>query len=155
MREWLVLLAVGLGTYLMRAAFMVADRARPPESVGRMLPHVGPAVLAAIVVPALVLPHGGLSLGDTGPAFAGAAVCCRAWWRTRSLPAALIEVCSSPGMPRRCSAPRPSGTFVSTGHLVVRWLSKIRRLPDGAEWGAAGTLQVCTSSRAPAALVPQ
>jgi branched chain amino acid efflux pump len=90
MRDWLVLFAVAGGTYAMRAAFMVSDRAAPPTSVQRMLPHVAPAVLAAVVMPALVLPHGVLSLGETAPALIGAAACCATWWLTRSLPPALI-----------------------------------------------------------------
>ena len=63
MGDLLALVAIGVGTYLMRAAFLVTARHRPPAPVARALPHVGPAVLAAITVPALVAPHGTVSLG--------------------------------------------------------------------------------------------
>ena len=53
MGELLTLVAIAVGTYLMRAAFLVtAAGRRPPAPVARALPHVGPAVLAAITVPA-------------------------------------------------------------------------------------------------------
>jgi len=68
--ELLVLALIGLGTYAMRAAFLVMAHRAPPAPVTRLLPYVGPAVLAAIVVPAFVAPHGAIAL------FGGLAV----WW---------------------------------------------------------------------------
>jgi branched-subunit amino acid transport protein len=86
----LVLVVIGLGTYLMRAVFLVTARARPPAPLARMLPHVGPAVLAAITLPALLAPRGAVTLVDTVPALAAAAVATILWRRTRSLPQALF-----------------------------------------------------------------
>ena len=53
MTELLVLALIGLGTYAMRAAFLVTAQRRPPAAVARLLPYVGPAVLAALVAAAV------------------------------------------------------------------------------------------------------
>jgi branched chain amino acid efflux pump len=90
MRDWLVLLAVGAGTYLMRVAFLASHRAAPPAAVQRALPFVGPAVLGAMVVPALVLPGGSISIQGTVPALVAAAACGLIWWRFASTPLALL-----------------------------------------------------------------
>ena len=90
MGELLTLVASGVGTYLMRAAFLVTARRRPPAPVARALPHVGPAVLAAITVPALVAPHGSVSLAETVPALLAAGIAAMAWRRTTNLPTALF-----------------------------------------------------------------
>ncbi|GAA5136198.1 AzlD domain-containing protein [Pseudonocardia adelaidensis] len=90
MRELAVLVVIGLGTYAMRAAFLVTARPEPPASLARTLPYVGPAVLAAITLPALLAPRGAVTIGDTVPALLAAAVTALLWWRTRSLPLALF-----------------------------------------------------------------
>jgi branched-subunit amino acid transport protein len=90
MGELLTLVAIGVGTYLMRAAFLVTAGRRPPAPVARALPHVGPAVLAAITVPAFVAPHGSVSLGETVPALLAAGAAWMAWRRTTHLPTALF-----------------------------------------------------------------
>jgi len=84
------LVAIGIGTYAMRAAFVVTAGRRPSDRMARVLPHVGPAVLAAITVPALVAPHGIVSVVTTGPAVLAAAAAWAAWRRTTSLPLALF-----------------------------------------------------------------
>ncbi|MCW0214781.1 MAG: AzlD domain-containing protein [Pseudonocardia sp.] len=86
----LVLVVIALGTYAMRAAFLVTARARPPAALARMLPNVGPAVLAAITLPALLAPRGHITPTDTVPALVAAAVAALVWRRTRSLPLALF-----------------------------------------------------------------
>ena len=90
MGDVLTLVAIGLGSYAMRVAFLVAARRRPPAPVTRMLPHIGPAVLAAITAPALVAPHGTVSVAGTVPALLAAAVAFAARRRTTSLPVALF-----------------------------------------------------------------
>lgn len=90
MREWLILLAVGAGTYLMRVSFLISHRAAPPAAVQRALPHIGPAVLGAMVAPALILGGGGVSLHATVPALVAAAACALTWWRSGSIPLSLI-----------------------------------------------------------------
>ncbi|MFC8278137.1 AzlD domain-containing protein [Streptomyces sp. NPDC057271] len=90
MREWLVLLAVGIGTYAARAAFLVAFRSEPPRFAARCFTYVAPAVLAAIVAPALVAPEGEVSLSGAVPSLAAAVVCWLVWRRTASFLTALL-----------------------------------------------------------------
>jgi branched-subunit amino acid transport protein len=90
MRELLILVAIGLGTYAMRAAFLVTARSEPPAAITRLLPHVGPAVLAAITLPALVAPRGEISIVETLPALLAATAAWLLWRRTASLPLALF-----------------------------------------------------------------
>jgi branched-subunit amino acid transport protein len=89
-RELVVLAVIGAGTYAMRAVFLVTARADPPAALARLLPHVGPAILAAITVPALLAPRGTLSVAETLPALAAAAVTWLLWRRTQRLPVALF-----------------------------------------------------------------
>lgn len=52
MKVWLVFVLGGLGTYLIRASFLVlGSRVALPARLERALRHVGPAVFAAIVAP--------------------------------------------------------------------------------------------------------
>jgi branched chain amino acid efflux pump len=90
MGELLILVVIAVGTYAMRAAFLVAARRRPPAPVARLLPLIGPAVLAAITLPALIAPRGSVSVAETVPALLGAAIAVVAWRRMRSLPVALF-----------------------------------------------------------------
>ena len=90
MRELLILVAVGAGTYAMRAVFLVTPRSAPPRRVSRLLPHIGPAILAAITLPTLLAPRGEISAGETLPALLAAGTAWLLWRRTRSLPLALF-----------------------------------------------------------------
>ena len=90
MDELLTLVVIGVGTYAMRAAFLVTARRQPPALVTRLLPHIGPAVLAAITLPALIAPRGSVSIADTVPALLAAAIAAVAWRCTKSLPVALF-----------------------------------------------------------------
>ena len=90
MADLLVLAVVGLGTYAFRAAFLVTLRGQPPAPVARLLPHIGPAVLAAIAVPALVAPAGTVSAAETLPSLGAAALTWVVWRRRQSLPLALF-----------------------------------------------------------------
>lgn len=90
MSELLVLIVIGLGTYAMRAIFLITAGEGPPGMLSHFLPHVGPAVLAAITVPALLAPQGAMSLAHTLPALAAAAGTWGLWARTHQLPVALL-----------------------------------------------------------------
>ena len=91
MRELLTLVVIGLGTYALRAAFLVTAHRTPPAAVTRLLPYVGPAVLAAIVAPAFVAPHGTIAVAETAPALLAAAAAWLAWrYLKRNLPIALF-----------------------------------------------------------------
>jgi branched-subunit amino acid transport protein len=61
---WIVILVAAAGTFAQRASFLVfADRlAEVSPRAQRVLRQIPPAVLAALVVPSLVRPDGGLDL---------------------------------------------------------------------------------------------
>ena len=90
MSDLLIITAVGLGTYAMRAVFLVR-RAKPVRQRSNpMLQLVAPAVLAAITLPALLAPRGTVSLPDTSASLAAAATCFLVWKHTRKLPHSLL-----------------------------------------------------------------
>lgn len=73
MTTWLVVLAVGLGTYAFRAAMFAVVGARDiPARAQRPLAFVGPAALGALVGGMLLTAHGSAEV--PGLAEAGAAV---------------------------------------------------------------------------------
>jgi branched-subunit amino acid transport protein len=68
MTIWLVILGVSASTFLLRASFIVfADPHRFPKAFRRALAYVPPAVLAAIVVPGLLLQNGAIDLTADNP----------------------------------------------------------------------------------------
>lgn len=84
-RIWTAIILAGVGTYAMRASFLVfAHRlADVPPSVQRLLRQIPPAALAAIVVPALLRPEGQIDL--LHPRFAAGLVAAVVAWRTRNI----------------------------------------------------------------------
>ena len=59
MTEWIVIVGAGVVTFLTRASFIVfADPHKFPHAFRVALAFVPAAVLAAIVVPGLAMPHG-------------------------------------------------------------------------------------------------
>ncbi|HEY2220416.1 AzlD domain-containing protein [Actinomycetospora sp.] len=90
MRELLILAVIGLGTYAMRAVFLVRATTDPPARLARLLPHVGPAVLAAITLPALLAPRGEMSWTESVPSLLAGLVAWALWRRTTNLPVALF-----------------------------------------------------------------
>jgi branched-subunit amino acid transport protein len=82
-RIWVAIVLSGIGTYAMRASFLVfAHRlADLPPSVQRLLRQIPPAALAAIVVPALLRPEGRFAAGLVAGLVA---------WRTRNVAATLV-----------------------------------------------------------------
>lgn len=89
MRALLLFVAAGLGTYLLRASLVVLlGRVTVAPPVERSLRYIAPAVLAAIVAPALLLDgDGGLQVLDLR-VVAGVAAGLAAW-RWRTIPATL------------------------------------------------------------------
>lgn len=80
-KAWLVIVLGGVGTYAIRASFLlVADRFGDiSESVQDALRMIPPAALAALVAPALLRPEG--ALAPLGPrALAGVLALAVAWW---------------------------------------------------------------------------
>jgi branched-subunit amino acid transport protein len=86
---WAAILLAGVGTFLMRASFLLAAHklADVPEGVRRVLRQIPPAALAALVVPAFLRPEHELDLWqpELAAGLLAAAVC----WRTKSIAATL------------------------------------------------------------------
>ncbi len=89
-RVWTAIVLAGIGTYAMRASFLVfAHRlADVPPSVQRLLRQIPPAALAAIVVPAFLRPDGELDLWQ--PRFLAGVVAALIAWRTRNIALTLV-----------------------------------------------------------------
>lgn len=81
----MAIVLAGIGTYAMRASFLVfAHRlADVPPGVQRLLRQIPPAALAAIVVPALVRPEGQVDLLQ--PRLLAGVVAGLVAWRTRNI----------------------------------------------------------------------
>lgn len=79
---WSTVVVIGLITFLLRLSFIqLQDRVRLPALVQRALRYVPPAVLAALVVPALVRPEGIIDLSlDNVRLIAGILAAIAAWW---------------------------------------------------------------------------
>ena len=82
---WLAIVLAGAGTYALRASFLVAARRLVdlPPLAERVLRQIPPAVLAALVVPALVRPEGSLDLWQ--PQLLAGLVAAAVSWRTRNI----------------------------------------------------------------------
>lgn len=89
-RIWVAILLSGVGTYAMRASFLVfAHRlADVPPSIQRLLRQIPPAALAAIVIPALMRPEGQLDLWQ--PRFLAGVVAALVAWKTRNIALTLV-----------------------------------------------------------------
>lgn len=83
MSNWLIVIVIGIGTYLTRLSFIGAlGTTAMPIWAQRPLKFVAPAVLAALVVPAVLLREGAVDLSPAGnPRFLAAlAAGLVAWW---------------------------------------------------------------------------
>ena len=62
MNPWLIFIAAGIGTYLIRLSgvLLLSDEERIPVPIRRALRMVGPAAMGAIIVSAVFLDHGEL-----------------------------------------------------------------------------------------------
>ena len=89
-RTWTAIVLAGIGTYSMRASFLVfAHRlADVPPGVQRLLRQIPPAALAALVVPALLRPEGTLDLWQ--PRLLAGLVAAVVAWRTRNIALTLV-----------------------------------------------------------------
>jgi branched-subunit amino acid transport protein len=89
-RAWIAIIGAGVGTYSMRASFLVfAHRlADVPPAVQRLLRQIPPAALAAIVLPALTRPEGQLDLWHAR--FGAGVVAALVAWKTRNIALTLL-----------------------------------------------------------------
>jgi branched-subunit amino acid transport protein len=82
---WGMFLAVGIGTFVMRLSFVeIYGRWRIPTLLSRALVYVPPSVLASLVLPAVVYPHGQDAFVFDNPQIPAAIVAAWIAWRTRS-----------------------------------------------------------------------
>jgi branched-subunit amino acid transport protein len=81
---WTAILLSAVGTYAMRAGFLVAAHrlVDVPVPVQRVLRQIPPAALASIVFPALLRPNGYLDLWQ--PELVSGVLAALVFWRTRS-----------------------------------------------------------------------
>jgi branched-subunit amino acid transport protein len=92
MSTWLAIVGVGAVTFLMRASFIVfADPQRFPAHFRHALGFVPPAVLAAIVMPGLLMPQGVLDLSWGNPRPIAGILAILVAARTRSVLAAIVS----------------------------------------------------------------
>jgi branched-subunit amino acid transport protein len=83
-----IIFAIGIGTYLLRLSFIgiVGDRVMPEWALVP-LRFVAPAVLAALIAPAVLLNDGALDLSPaSNPRAVAALVALLLAWKTRSVP---------------------------------------------------------------------
>ena len=87
---WVAILLCGVGTFAMRASFLVAAHrlTNVPPFIERLLRQIPPAALASIVVPALLRPDGEFSLWS--PELAAGLLATLVAWRTRSSALTLV-----------------------------------------------------------------
>ncbi len=86
MSPWLIVILVGIGTYLTRLSFIgiLGDR-EIPTYVERPLRLVAPAVLAAIAVPALVARQGEVFVSVDNLRLLAGIVAMAVAWKSRSI----------------------------------------------------------------------
>lgn len=92
MSTWAVVVVIGLGTYLTRLSFVgLLGQRVLPRWAERPLQFVAPAVLAALVAPAVLLRDGSFQLEPTvNPRFTAAALAALVAWRFRSVSVAIV-----------------------------------------------------------------
>ncbi|HEX7974638.1 MAG TPA: AzlD domain-containing protein [Anaerolineales bacterium] len=86
MRVWLIFIAAGLITYLIRLSFIyLFGRMKMPPLLERALRYVPPAVLTAIILPELVLHSGRLDLSLTNVRLLAGLLAALVAWRTKNI----------------------------------------------------------------------
>jgi branched-subunit amino acid transport protein len=85
MKIWLVMLFGGLITFAMRLSFIyLFGRFEIPVTLKRALRFVPPAVLSAIIAPALFMPNNTLDLGFGNHRLMAGGIAVLVAWRTRN-----------------------------------------------------------------------
>ena len=92
MSDWLVVAVIGVGTYLLRFSFIGVLGTKPmPVWAQRPLKYVAPAVLAALVLPAVLLRDGAPDVTPLGnPRFAAALVAVIVAWRLKNVAGVIL-----------------------------------------------------------------
>lgn len=91
MSGWLVVLSIGVGTYLARLSFIGAfSRRDVPRALETPLRYVAPAALAAIAAPAVIAPGGVVDVTPGNLELVAAAMAGIVAWRTRSIAVTIV-----------------------------------------------------------------
>lgn len=86
MNEWALIAGMAVATMATRIpVLMWLSRRKLPEGLFRALRYVPPAVLSAIILPAVLLTDGKLSLGMDNAALFASLAAVLVSWRTRNL----------------------------------------------------------------------
>jgi len=86
MNPWLIILIVGLATYVIRLSFIgILGKVGVPAYIERPLRFVAPAVLAAIAIPAFVAPAGTIDIGFDNLRLVAGLIAIAVAWKTRSM----------------------------------------------------------------------
>ncbi len=86
MKPWWLIILAGIITYAFRLSFILAlERLKMPEWFSRGLRYVPPAVLSAILVPALTDWNGKTNLSWSNPQIIAGIVAALVAWRTRNV----------------------------------------------------------------------
>jgi branched-subunit amino acid transport protein len=79
------IVGMGIVTYAIRLSLiLLIGRVRVPPLLSRALRFVPPAVLAALILPELLLPGGALDLSPTNPRLLAGLLAALVAWRSRS-----------------------------------------------------------------------
>lgn len=91
MSPWLVIVIIGLGTYLIRVSFIAAfGHYGVPTWLEAPLRYVAPAVIAAIVLPLLVAPDGSVDFSVDNVRWLAGLVAIATAVKTRSLSLTIV-----------------------------------------------------------------
>ena len=83
---WLLVIAIAVGTFLLRLSFIhFSDRMTLPPLVQRALRFVPPAVLAALILPALLRSGGSIDLTLANPRWIAGLLAAVIAWRTHNV----------------------------------------------------------------------
>lgn len=93
---WMVVLGIGLGTFLTRYSFiLIMDRITLPDMVHRMLRFIPASVLPALTVPAVVLHTNGATTFAGWERIIAALIAVGVAWKTRSIVWTIVSGMSS------------------------------------------------------------
>ena len=86
MNEFLLILGMAIATFIVRYPVLVLVGKIPlPESVFKALRYVPPAVLAAIIVPGMIMPDGAIDISPSNAYLVAGIVGGVIAWRTKNL----------------------------------------------------------------------
>jgi branched-subunit amino acid transport protein len=91
MTIWLIMIALAIGTFLIRVSFiaLLSDRALPPL-LSRALRFIPAAVLSALVVPQILTRNNALQISLSNPQLVAGIAATLVAWRTRNVLATIL-----------------------------------------------------------------